>query len=219
MTRVVVLTIFTLIIIAVLNLRGSDTSKISKNYFNIDEYEKNYLAEKNLQEELANPVEEEHDHEKMMAEMEAEEKEESSFIVTTEAEFKDGSYQVKMLNKGANGEKMVFEPMFLKIKPGDKVTFIPADKGHMSQTISGGVPEGASEFASKVNEAYTQTFTSAGVHAIKCKPHFTMGMIAMIVVGDDPKNISQMEDLPVKGNKGKKRWEAMLGELRQLGQQ
>ena len=121
-----------------------------------------------------------------------------------------------MLNKGANGEKMVFEPMLLKIKPGDKVRFIPVDKGHMSQTISSGIPEGADEFASKVNETYTQTFKTAGVHAIKCKPHFTMGMIGMIVVGDGPQNISQMENLQIKGNKGKKRWDAMLNELRKL---
>ena len=214
MARIVVLTIFTIIILLVLNLRNSKDPNISKNYFDIDEYEKSYIAEKKLQEDLANPVEEEHDHEKMMAEMEAEEKEESSFVVTTDAEIKDGAYQVKMLNKGANGEKMVFEPMFLKIKPGDKVTFIPVDKGHMSQTMPGGAPEGSSEFASKVNETYTQVFTTAGAYAINCKPHFTMGMVAMIVVGDNPQNISQMENLKIKGNKGKKRWEAILNLLR-----
>ena len=36
----------------------------------------------------------------------------------------------------------------------------------------------------------------------------------MIVVGDNPGNISQMENLKIKGSKGKKRWEAMLAELK-----
>jgi pseudoazurin len=217
MTRVLVLTIFTLIAISLLALRDGDSTKVSRTYFNMDKYSQNYNSELELQKELANPQlhEEEHDHEKMMAEEEAEKKE-STFVVTTEAEVIDGVYQVKMLNKGANGEKMVFEPMLLRIKPGDKVRFIPVDKGHMSQTISSGIPEGADEFASKVNQAYTQTFTTAGAHAIKCKPHFTMGMIGMIVVGGNPQNISQMENLKIKGNKGKKRWDAMLSELRNL---
>ena len=213
MTRVLVLTIFSSLIIAVLNFRNFDTANISKTYFNFDDYEEKYLAELELQEKLANP-EEEHDHEAMMAEMDAPKKKETAFIVTTEAEVKNGVYQVKMLNKGANGEKMVFEPILLRIKPGDKVTFVPVDKGHMSQSMSGGVPQGATEFASKVNEEYTQTFNTPGIHAVKCKPHFAMGMVAMIVVGDNPSNISQMENLKVKGNKGKKRWNAMLAELK-----
>ena len=105
-----------------------------------------------------------------------------------------------------------FEPMFLlRIKPGDKVTFVPVDKGHMSQTISGGVPSGGAEFASKVNETYTQTFSSEGSYAIKCKPHFTMGMVAMIVVGDGVSNLSQMEGLKIKGKKGQKALECNAG--------
>ena len=55
MTRVVVLTIFTLIAISLLNLRDGDPSKASKSYFNIDEYSKSYQAEVDLQAELAAP--------------------------------------------------------------------------------------------------------------------------------------------------------------------
>ena len=213
MIRVLVLTIFASLIIAVLNFRNFDTSNISKTYFDFDSYEEKYIAEAELQEKLANP-EEDHDHEAMIAEMDAPEKKESVFVVTTEAEVKNGAYQVKMLNKGTNGEKMVFEPSLLRIKPGDKVTFVPVDKGHMSQSMSGGTPEGGAKFASEVNEVYTQTFNAPGVHAVNCKPHLAMGMIAMIVVGDNPSNISQMENLKIKGSKGKKRWEAMLAELK-----
>ncbi len=216
MTRVTIFVFFLVLFVIVLNLRDQQGLTVSNTYFDFDQYEESYLAEKNLIHELANPVEE-HNHEEMMAEMD-QPKEESKFIVTTNAEVRNGVYQVKMLNKGANGEKMVFEPILLKINKGDKVTFIPVDKGHMSQTISKGIPLGAAEFESKVNEEYTQTFNTPGVHAIKCNPHFTMGMVAMVVVGDNPENISQMENLKIKGNKGKKRWEAMLTELRKMNQ-
>ena len=38
-------------------------------------------------------------------------------------------FEVHMLNKGADGA-MVFEPLLIRIAPGDTVTFIPTDKGH-----------------------------------------------------------------------------------------
>tara|TARA_X000000950_G_C13905776_1_gene656780 strand:+ start:3210 stop:3860 length:651 start_codon:yes stop_codon:yes gene_type:complete len=213
MARVIVLSIFSTLMVLVLNLRDRENPVVSNEYFNFEEYKKQYESKKTLIAELENPPMEEHNHDEMMDEME-EEQEEEAYELTTEAEFKDGAYQVKMLNVGSNGEKMVFEPMFLRIKPGDKVTFVPVDKGHMSQTISGGIPSGGAEFASKVNETYTQTFTAEGSYAIKCKPHFTMGMVAMIVVGDGGSNLSQMESLKIKGKKGQKRWNAMLAELK-----
>src|SRR5690606_36022004 len=44
-------------------------------------------------------------------------------------------HEVKMLNKGSDGQAMVFEPAFLKVKPGDTVKFVPTDKGHDAETI------------------------------------------------------------------------------------
>lgn len=36
--------------------------------------------------------------------------------------------EVKMLNKGSDGGKMVFEPTLVKIEPGDTIKFVAADK-------------------------------------------------------------------------------------------
>jgi plastocyanin len=38
--------------------------------------------------------------------------------------------EVKMLNKGSDGEAMVFEPAAVKAQPGDTIRFVPVDKGH-----------------------------------------------------------------------------------------
>ena len=38
-------------------------------------------------------------------------------------------HQIRMLNFGTDGG-MVFEPGFLKVAPGDSITFVPENSGH-----------------------------------------------------------------------------------------
>ena len=90
--------------------------------------------------------------------------------------------EVKMLNKGTEG-MMVFEPALVSIQPGDTVKFVAADKGHNVEAIDGMVPEGAVPFVGKINEEVVVAFDKPGVYGIKCKPHYAMGMVGMIVVG------------------------------------
>jgi pseudoazurin len=92
-------------------------------------------------------------------------------------------HEVKMLDKGATGI-MVFEPALVKVAPGDTVKFIPVSKGHNVETVSGMLPEGATPIDGKVNEAVTVKFDKQGVYGFKCKPHYGMGMVGMVVVGN-----------------------------------
>ena len=94
-------------------------------------------------------------------------------------------FEVHMLNKGAAGA-MVFEPAFVKVAPGDTVTFIPTDKGHNVETIKDMIPEGAEAFKSKMNETYKVTFDKPGAYGVKCTPHVGMGMVGVVIVGDAP---------------------------------
>jgi pseudoazurin len=119
-------------------------------------------------------------------------------------------YEVKMLNKGDAGT-MVFEPAFLKIQPGDTVTFLPTDKGHNVETIKDMIPEGFEPFKSKINETYTVTFDAPGAYGVKCTPHFAMGMIGMIFVGDEYANLDAAKAVNVP-NKAKERFEAIYAE-------
>jgi pseudoazurin len=95
--------------------------------------------------------------------------------------------EVKMLNKGAEGV-MVFEPALVKIAPGDTVKFVAADKGHNAEVVDGMLPDGAKPFVGKMNEEMAVTFNQPGVYGYKCKPHYGMGMVGMIVVGE-PANV------------------------------
>jgi pseudoazurin len=97
-------------------------------------------------------------------------------------------HQVQMLNKGPTGKAMQFDPAFLKVAPGDTVTFVPTDKGHDSASIDGLIPEGAEPWKGKINEQITVTFSKEGLYAYKCVPHYGLGMVGLIQVGDGAGN-------------------------------
>lgn len=116
--------------------------------------------------------------------------------------------QVKMLNKGAEGA-MVFEPALVTIQPGDTVKFLATDKGHNAETIAGMMPEGAEAFIGKINEELAITFDKPGVYGVKCKPHYAMGMVGMIVVGK-PTNEAEAAKVTHPG-KAKQTFAALFG--------
>jgi pseudoazurin len=97
-------------------------------------------------------------------------------------------HAVKMMNKGDSGA-MVFEPAAIAAEPGDTIRFIPTDKSHNVEGIKGMLPEGVQPFKSKVNEEYVLTVTDPGYYGIKCSPHFGMGMVALVRVGDGAGNL------------------------------
>ena len=97
-------------------------------------------------------------------------------------------FEVQMLNKGDKGA-MVFQPDLVRIAVGDTVTFTPVDKGHNVDGIGPMMPAGAEPFKGKLSQPFTQTFTVPGVYAVKCDPHYSMGMVAVVVVGDDVSNL------------------------------
>src|SRR3712207_1534981 len=74
--------------------------------------------------------------------------------------------EVRMLNQGTDST-MVFEPAFVKIAPGDKIRFIPTDKGHNIESIDGMLPAGAASFGTTNNEELTVTFDKEGVYGVK----------------------------------------------------
>ena len=102
---------------------------------------------------------------------------------------------VEMLNKGEKGA-MVFQPDLIHAAPGDTVKFVPTDKSHNVESIEGMIPGGAESFKSKMNEEFTVTVPKDGVYGVKCTPHYGMGMVALIVVGqpvnaDEAKAVKQ----------------------------
>ncbi|NEJ88753.1 pseudoazurin [Rhizobium leguminosarum] len=134
-------------------------------------------------------------------------------LIASAAPLMAADHQVQMLNNGTDGA-MVFEPGFLKIAPGDTVTFIPTDKSHNVETFKGLIPDGVSEFKSKSSEQYQVKFDVSGAYVLKCTPHVGMGMIALIQVGDNPANLDAIRIAKVP-NMVRKRLDADLGQITQ----
>lgn len=123
------------------------------------------------------------------------------------------NFEVHMLNKGADGA-MVFEPALTRVAVGDTVTFIPTDKGHNAETIPDILPEGAEAFKGTMGKEIAVTFTVPGAYGVKCAPHFGMGMVALIVVGDAPANLGDTTTAKLP----KKAQERMAAAVAQLAQ-
>lgn len=120
------------------------------------------------------------------------------------------TFEVKMLNRGEAGV-MVFEPAFVKAAPGDVIHFLPTDKGHNVESIDGMLPDGVEGFKTKFNDAFELTVDAQGVYGIKCTPHYAMGMVAVIQVGDAV-NLDRAAEVKQKG-KAKARMAELLTQV------
>lgn len=119
-------------------------------------------------------------------------------------------HEVLMLNKGAKGA-MVFEPDLVVAQPGDTIRFVPTDKSHNAETIKGMLPAGADSFKGKINEEVVYTVGSEGVYGVKCTPHYGMGMVMLISVGE-PTNLDEAKAVKHPG-KAKTHFEQIFKEV------
>ena len=99
-------------------------------------------------------------------------------------------HTVQMLNRGPGGA-MVFSPAVVQARPGDSV-----QRGAMGR-----------EFVLRV--------TQPGVYAVKCAPHYSMGMVGLIQVGPAGSNLEAVRTAvgrtpPV----ARRRFTEMLGRIR-----
>ena len=111
----------------------------------------------------------------------------SSYSVANAGDCEGGKiHEIKMLNKSKIDPKMkmVFEPSFVLAAAGDCIKFLPTSKGHNAETIKKMIPKGAKKFKSKMNKEFLVQLDVEGLYGIKCKPHYQMGMIALIQVGE-----------------------------------
>lgn len=122
-----------------------------------------------------------------------------------------GDVTLDMLNKRADGQKMVYSEDIVKVNVGDTVTWKAKSKGHNVEFIS--LPKGMKKIKkSKMNKDYSYTFQTAGIYLYQCTPHKSMGMIGLVVVGGDTANKKVIAKTKVFG-KSKKKLKKLLGEL------
>ena len=117
---------------------------------------------------------------------------------------------IDMLNKDANGNRMVYSNEVVRVAVGDTVTWLPASKGHNVHFIS--APDGVDLVKSKMNKEFSFTFEKEGIYLYQCTPHKSMGMIALVIVGENTDNIDSAKKAKVVG-KSKKKLKKLLENL------
>ena len=130
------------------------------------------------------------------------------FIIFFTSPILANTFLIDMLNVRSDGQSMVYSEDVLKVEVGDTVVWKPKDKGHNVEFIIG--PD-AIELPkkSRINQEFTYTFEKSGVYFYQCTPHKSMGMIAVIIVGDDLTNLDQVKSVRVFG-KSKRKLEEIL---------
>lgn len=125
-----------------------------------------------------------------------------------------GHHAVLMLNAACGDAQQtnVFEPAVLYVAPGDTVTFHPTHAGHNAASKRGMIPEGAEPWNSALDVAHTVTLTVPGVYGYICVPHYEMGMVGVIVVGDPSANLEAVRKIRHPG-RARKAFRDLLAQL------
>ncbi|MDC1120650.1 plastocyanin/azurin family copper-binding protein [Alphaproteobacteria bacterium] len=116
---------------------------------------------------------------------------------------------VEMLNKDANGNRMVYSQEIVEIAAGSTIKWVPTDKGHNVEIIAS---PNEMKFKSKNGKEASVTFETPGIYYYWCTPHKGMGMIGLVVVGGDTSNKAQISKAKAIG-KSKKKLKGLLEQL------
>ncbi len=120
---------------------------------------------------------------------------------------------VEMLNrdKVANLNN-VFKPALVKINKGDTVKWVATNAGHNVAFVQGGVPAGVALFSSPFTKEIKFKFDKPGLYLYKCTPHLGLGMVGIVMVGNDKSNLAAVKTVYVPPL-AKKRLEPIFAEL------
>ena len=81
-----------------------------------------------------------------------------------------------------------------KINVGDTIEWSPKNEGHNVEFLGGpdfsSLPE-----KSDLNAFYSVTFNLPGVYLYHCTPHGNMGMLGLVIVGNDFHNLKDIEGI------------------------
>ena len=119
------------------------------------------------------------------------------------------TFTIEMLNK-LGKERMVYSEKVISINTNDEIFWKSKDKGHNVELI--GMPTGAKKYKSKISKDASYKFEKSGIYLYQCTPHKAMGMIGLVVVGDNKNNLDKIKKVKVYG-KSKKLLKKLLKSL------
>ncbi len=128
------------------------------------------------------------------------------------------THVVEMRNADAENPNQInaFTPPILQIQPGDTVKFQVIDKGHNSASKRGMLPEGVEPWNGKIDEEIEIAFLVEGTYGYVCLPHYSMGMVGLVLVGDYRSNLETARKVKQRG-KAKKIFRDLFAQVDALG--
>jgi pseudoazurin len=131
------------------------------------------------------------------------------FIALFSGHLMAASHKIDMLNK-LEKERMVFSKKVISVEVNDDVLWKSVNKGHNVEFI--GMPEGVKKYKSKISKDANYKFEIPGIYLYQCTPHKAMGMIGIVVVGNDKSNLEKIKKIKVRG-KSKKLLKSLIAKL------
>ena len=81
-----------------------------------------------------------------------------------------------------------------RIEVGDTIKWLPKNEGHNVEFLAG--PKMSSLPAkSKIDESHSVIFNLPGVYLYGCTPHRNMGMLGLVIVGNDLHNLESINKI------------------------
>lgn len=117
--------------------------------------------------------------------------------------------EIDMLNK-LGKETMLYSVKLAEVDVNDKIIWKSTTKGHNVEFVV--MPKGVKKFKSKINKDATYEFKVPGIYLYQCTPHKAMGMIGIVVVGNDKSNLDAVKKAKMRG-KSKKVLKELLKDL------
>ena len=118
--------------------------------------------------------------------------------------------EVEMLNRSGKNI-MAYSKRVINVNSGDNVFWKATDKGHNVEFVT--VPNGVKGFKSKLGKDASYTFTTPGVYLYQCTPHKMMGMIGIVIVDGNYKNLDSVKKTKMIG-KSKKILKQLVKDLK-----
>nr|ADI17556.1 plastocyanin [uncultured alpha proteobacterium HF0130_06E21] len=82
----------------------------------------------------------------------------------------------------------------VRIEVGDTIEWLPTNKGHNVEFLAGPKMDLLPK-RSKIDEVHSVVFKIPGVYVYGCTPHGSMGMLGLIIVGNDFHNIEKLKEI------------------------
>ena len=87
-----------------------------------------------------------------------------------------------------------YSPEVARIDIGDRIEWLPENEGHNVEFFAGPNMHSLPK-KSEIDEVHSSIFKIPGVYLYGCTPHANMGMLGLVIVGNDFHNVEEIKKI------------------------